>query len=175
MKLTILAALFSALVAPAHASLIGETIQTQYLFPNTSTIFSGPISTVVAPGSELLNFASFATIEFSATNILIVLTRNAQLNNVAFDGLEFSDVNPAFQGVTLDPATNYAGFTSSRISSDAKTIFVNLEDLPGLTGQRISIDVGASAVPEPGYSFVLATVLFALLMAARSGAARARL
>ena len=90
----------------------------------------------------------------SDTNILITTTRDAGINNVAFDGFRFVDLNaniPNFTNVTLDGATNYAGFSSSRITTAANTIFVNVEDLAGLQGQIISLDIGgeASAVPEP--------------------------
>jgi len=150
-----------AVLSPARASLLtGQTIRVTYLFPNTSTIFAGPAD-VVGPAGSLSNFANFVNLSFSDTNILITTTRNAQVNNVAFDGLEFLDVNgniPNFTNVTLDAATNYAGFTSSRVTtSGTNTIFVNVENLAGLSGQIISLDMGpvTTGAPEPA-SLVLA-------------------
>ena len=158
----------SAVLAPARADLVtGQTVGVTYLFPNTSTIFAGPTD-VVGPSGTVLNFAGFVNLALSDTNILITADRNAQVNNVAFDGLEFKDLNeniPNFTNVTLDSATNYAGFNSSRISVAADTIFVNVADLPGLKGQVISLDIGASAsVPEPKLLLLLGTVLFALVL-----------
>jgi len=80
-----------ALGLPANASLLnGQTVQSFYLFPNTSAIFFGPTNAVVGPGVELPSFADLANVDFSDTNILITLTRNAGVNNVAFDGFSFS-------------------------------------------------------------------------------------
>jgi hypothetical protein len=166
MRLTILTILLTALVVPqAQANISGDSIVATYLFPDILTIYAGPTATVVGPGSELLDFARFVNIDFSANNILITTVRNAGINNVAFDGLDFFDAKPDFQDVTLDPATNYAGFDSSRLFSTANSIFLNFEDLPGLLGQRVSIDIGDSAVPEPSYGVTLAAALLALLFA----------
>jgi hypothetical protein len=133
--------------------------------PNTSAVLAGPNNTVVGPGLEFGSYAGLANIDISDTNILITLTLDAALNNVAFDGFRFFDVNgtiPAITSVTLSAATNYAGFTASRVTFDADTIFVNVENLPGLNGQKISLDLNAStAVPEPG-AFVVVGAAFAL-------------
>lgn len=173
MRLSILVLLSAACLAlPLSAGLLeGDTIQTTYLYPNTSTIYSGPVNSVVGPGLELTNFAGVVNIDFSDTNILITLTRNAGINNVAFDGLRFFDVNgaiPSFTSVTLDPSTNYAGMTQSRVTFDANTIFVNVEDLPGLKGQTISLDISAaSSAPEPEGFALLGLGLAALALRRR--------
>jgi hypothetical protein len=158
----------SAMLSPARANLLtGQTVRVTYLFPDTNTIYAGPAD-VVGPAGGLSNFASFVDLALSDTNILITADRNAQVNNVAFDGLEFLDLNgniPNFTNVTLDTATNYAGFTSSRITVGVSTIFVNVADLPGLQGQVISLDIGSAAVPEPS-SWILAGIpLIAVLLA----------
>jgi hypothetical protein len=157
---------------PASAALLsGQTVQSTYLFPNTATVLFGPTNAVVGAGVELSGFAGFANIDFSDTNILITTIRDAGVNNVAFDGFRFFDVNgliPDITSVTLNPATNYAGFTSSRLTFDANNVFVNVANLPGLNGQKISIDLNTSAsVPEPG--------TFAMIAAALAVAARRRL
>jgi hypothetical protein len=159
MKIGICALFAVALAVPASAALIdGETIQTTYLFPDTSAVFAGPDNAVVGPGTELLGFAGLANVDFSDANILITLERNAGVNDVAFDGFRFFDVNgtiPVITSVNLNPATDYAGFTASRVTFDADTIFVNVANLPGLTSQVISIDLnGPTPVPEPG-TFVM--------------------
>lgn len=138
------------LVSPVTgATLDGQTVQTTYLFPDTATVFSGPTNAVVAPGVELSNFAGFVNIDFSDTNVLITTTRNAFVNNVSFDGLRFTDINGTIPGVvvTINAATNYAGFDASRVSLSGNSLFVNLANLPGLQGQVISLDI--TAVPEP--------------------------
>jgi hypothetical protein len=158
----------STALAPARASLLaGQAVRVTYLFPDTSTIFAGPVD-VAGPAGALTNFAGFANLALSDTNILITADRNAQINNVAFDGLEFLDLNgniPNFTSVTLDGATNYAGFDSSRVTTSVNTIFVNLADLPGLQSQVISLDIGSAAVPEPNSGILAGTALLTVLLA----------
>jgi len=157
MRGTIRSALIQVALAGAlQASVLaGNTVQTTYEFPSLGTNYAGPVNSVVGAGLELSNFAGFVNIDFSDTNITITTTRNAGINAVAFDGLHFFDVFggiPSFTGVTLNAATNYAGLTSSNISFAAKNIYVNVANLPGLSGQVISLDVSANStpgVPEP--------------------------
>jgi hypothetical protein len=171
-RLLVQAALVSmAILAPARADLlVGQTVRVAYLYPDTGTTLSGPTD-VVGPVGTLSNFAGFVDLAFSDTNILITADRNAGINAVAFDGLEFVDLNgniPNFTNVTVDGATNYAGFDSSRVTVAADTIFVNVAGLPGLEGQNISLDIGESAtVPEPDSLILIGSVLLTLFVASR--------
>jgi len=160
----------SAVLAPVRADLVtGQTVEVTYLFPNTSTIYAGPTD-VVGPAGTVSNFASFVNLALSDTNILITADRNAQVNNVPFDGLEFKDLNgniPNFTDVMVDSATNYAGFSSSMVTTlGTNTIFVNVADLPGLQGQVISLDIGEvpTGVPEPKLFVLAGAVLLALVL-----------
>jgi hypothetical protein len=134
-------------------------VQTTYLFPNTSTVFTPATNVTVGPGVELLNFAGLADIDFSDSNILITLTRDAQVNIAAFDGFKFFDVFgtiPDNLTAVVNPATNYANFTPARLAGgDVNTLFVNVVGLPGLKGQIISIDLVQTPVPEPASMVLL--------------------
>ncbi|MGH9780652.1 MAG: PEP-CTERM sorting domain-containing protein [Candidatus Acidiferrales bacterium] len=135
-------------------SLTGQTITTTYLFPDTSSVLFGPQTSPV-PGT-IMGFASgFANIAFSANNITITINRDAGLNPVSFDGFEFSDTNGVFSTVTLDSSSTYGGLTASDITFNADNIFVNVADLPGLTGQTISLDINSSTSPTPEPSSLL--------------------
>jgi hypothetical protein len=150
--------------AAATPILDGQVVQTTYLFPNTSTVFAAPINATVGPGVELLNYAGFADIDFSDTNIKITTTRDAGVNNVAFDGFRFFDIFGTIPNnlmAVLNPATTYAGFTSARLAGgDQDTLLVNVANLPGLRGQIISIDLVqqpvSTTVPEPATLTLLA-------------------
>jgi hypothetical protein len=150
-----------ATCAAAQTSLNGEVITTTYLFPDTGTIFSGPVDTTVPGG--ISNFAGFADISFSGHNILITADRNAQINDVLFDGFVFFDPNGIFSTVTLDGSSTYAGLTASGITFNANQIFVNVVGLPGLSGQTISLDINSpSPTPEPSTVLLYGTGMLAL-------------
>jgi hypothetical protein len=170
----ILVVIALASVSPAKASPIleGQVVEVTYLYPNDATAFSGPVNVVVGAGVELVNFAGFADIDFSDTNIRITTTRNAGVNDVPFDGFRFFDVFdtiPSPLNITLNAETNYAGFSASRLTADLETIWVNVANLPGLRGQVISIDlaVPSTAVPEPTSMLLLGTGVAGLLVTRR--------
>jgi hypothetical protein len=153
---------------PEAVPLTDQTVQTTYLFPDTSTIFTVPTACIVEAGGELTHFAGFTDIDFSGTNIFITASRDAAINAVAFDGLEFADVNstiPAFTRVALNAATNYTGLNATRVSFDTDHFFLNLVGLPSQAGQVISVDINplAATVPEPSTWLLFGTGFASLL------------
>ena len=137
--------------SPAVAALsLSDSVRSTYLFPDTSTVYAGP-QTITGPTDTILNFASFADVTFSPTSIVITTTRNAGINDVAFDGFKFEDLNQTlnFASAALNVgATTYASFVPSRLTtSGPDTIFVNVANLPGLQGEQIVVNL--SPVPEP--------------------------
>ncbi|HSL22779.1 MAG TPA: hypothetical protein VK886_14700 [Vicinamibacterales bacterium] len=138
-----------------NGSFEGGAIATTHLFgdaPDKTTVF-GPVISVVGPGVELRNFgvtvfvngqpmSGFVNVDFSAANILITLVRDQSFGY--HDSLRFADPDGTlrdFAGVQVHPATDYSGFTPSRIRVDADAIDVNLTGLRGLRGQAIHLDV----------------------------------
>jgi hypothetical protein len=124
-----------------------ETTNFHGTAPDT-TILVGPTNSVVGPGVELNDFGwlGFVDIDFSDTNILIKLSI-PQPSGYS-EALRFLDVNgtiPDLTGVTVNAATNWAGFNTSRISQfNANLIDLNLTGLQGQQGQQISLDLTAN-------------------------------
>jgi hypothetical protein len=142
------------------AGLERRTLAATHFFGNApdKTTIAGPVSSVVGTGVELRNFgvtvfvngqptSGFVDIDFSNTNILVSLVRDQAPGY--FDTLRFSMTNQtggAFASVTMNPATDYSGFTGARISVSRETIDLNLTSLRGVNGQKISLDVSVTAV-----------------------------
>lgn len=140
---------------PAAALLDGQVVETTSFHGTApdATAIIGPESRVVGPGIELVNFGweGFLNIDFSDTNILITAATDQPFG--FFEVIRFFDVNnaiPAFTNISINTATNYAGFNASRISEfDSDVIALNLTGLNGLQGQRISLDLTAGPGPVP--------------------------
>jgi len=156
------------------ALLAGETVQTTEFHgtaPDTALVI-GPVLSVVGPGVELTNFGfeGYLTVNFSDTNILITAAIDQPFG--PFDVLRFVDINnliPAFTSVTLNSATNWTGFDTSRILFNSNLIDLNLTALAGSQGQQISLDLTAgpvtppSTVPEPPAYLLLGIALLGML------------
>jgi hypothetical protein len=133
-RLALLVALTLVLCSPVSAGFIGLTIQVEYSYPDTSTLYSAD-TVVVGPGTELsgLPYGDPRTnIDLSDTNILIAYNSSSWWTASDFNGLHFCDLagaSGAITGVTINPATNRAGLDASRISCDANNIWVNWQGL----------------------------------------------
>ena len=164
-----------AVITPGQAAaalLDGQTVETTNFHGTApdATVIIGPELRTVGPGVELVNFgwSGFLTIDFSDTNILITLATDQPFG--FFEVLRFFDVNgtiPAFTDISVNPATNYAGFNASLISEfDSDVIALNLTGLNGLQGQQISLDLTAAApvpVHEPATLWLLVAGLTTLV------------
>jgi hypothetical protein len=161
-----------ASMASAHATGLeaGDAVRVDYLFPNKTQVFR--TATLIGPDSTLDSFAGLFDIDVGTDAITLTLTRNAAINNVAFDGVGFFDLNGtlSFETFALQAAgTSYAGLSADRVSHGAGAVYVNVVGLPGLAGQQIVL----SAVPEPAAAVSLALGLAALVwLRKRPSAAR---
>jgi hypothetical protein len=164
-SVTAIAAL--ALVATdANAqSFDGATVNYQYYFPDLSTPCACATNGnyVVGSGVEISNIAdnttggltvASGTMDISANDIFIDFLSQGSFNAAAFNGFVLSDLTdnlPAITGVTINPATNMAGFGNSNVSFTGDSILVNWADLAFNAGTVVSLNVtfAQPAVPEP--------------------------
>jgi hypothetical protein len=174
-----------ALTTPARAGFLGNTVGATFNDPDLATVFANLGTAVVGPGIEFPNAAPFGAfgLDLSDTNIRIAVTDPTNLRFTfaanAFNGYVFTSVGgtiPAITGVSVNPETNLAGFTASRLTFDANHIMVNLSGLVfigplnTLPLSVVSIDVqfAPTAVPAPP------TLLLGLVGVGCAGVARLR-
>lgn len=134
-------------VSVAGAELLqGKTITTSANHgssPDKSTFF-GPEESVVGQDVELVDFgfAGFLNIDYSDTNIRI--TANSDQPFGYWETVQVSDAAQTiadFTSVSINPETNWDGFSDARIVVSPDSITINLGSLNGLQGQIVSLDI----------------------------------
>ena len=120
--------------APAcWAGLIGNVVGAQRLFPDTATVVADLGTQTVGAGIE---FTNILQIDFSDNQIRFSADfpslSSTHFSAASFNGYRFDDVNgtiPAVSSVTVDAASNLAGFDAGRLTVNSNGLFVNLQDL----------------------------------------------
>lgn len=176
MKL-LLAALLALAASSAQASLLeGKTINYQYYYPTITSAYPNASNGdhVVGSGVEVPNISeNVGALDISDTNLYVDYALSGSWNGASFNGFEISDVLgqiDSFAAVTINAATNLAGFDASRISFDADHIWVNWQGLTFTSDTVVSLDIkGGDKIPEPG-----SLALVALGLAGASGLLRRR-
>ena len=150
------------LVAPGASmaqSFDGSTLNYQYYFPNITTPYANADngSFIVGPGTEVTNIAdNRGTMDIGGTNIFIDYTSQSGWTSSSFNGWILSDQTNSLSsilGVSINPATNMAGFSLANLSWTADSITTNWAGLAFDSNTVVSLDVAFSpntgAVPEP--------------------------
>lgn len=155
---TMAACAFTAGQASA-ADFLGATVNYQYHYPDMTSAYGGASNgnKIVDGGIEVSNIVDgLGTMNISSNNILVDFTSGATFNSASFNGWILRDLTDnlsAITGVTVNGATNMAGFSASNLIWDANSIAVNWQGLTFNSSTQVSLDVtfadSAAAVPEP--------------------------
>jgi glycerophosphoryl diester phosphodiesterase len=137
----------------AHAGLLGDNVQLDYIFPAAGDVFQTLGTATVSPTAT---FNSFSQTQYLVSDTTLQITNtigsSVEFTSASFNGVELTDLTSAdITGVTVDPATNLAGFVASDVTFDASHIFVNLQSLTTEADTLVQLDIstGAVAAPEP--------------------------
>jgi hypothetical protein len=137
-------------------SLDGQQVAIDYIFPTLGTVLKNLGNGTVTAAGFTVN--SFGLNSYTVTDTQIVLenvSHAIRFGPRSFNGYELTETGSSpvtITGVTLDPATNVSGVSSSNVSFDGTHVWLNMSGLTTNDGQVVVLDVTSSstAVPEPG-------------------------
>jgi hypothetical protein len=158
-------ALLAALLClPAHAGLIGSTIDVRKYLPDLATL-SADYGPKIVSGSVEYPSAGSLSMDITDTQILIGWPGPGNLGfaSTAFNGYEFLFSGVTIAGATVNGSSTFLG--SPAINIVGNNIFVNYSGLQtgnGPTTSIIDVTTAASGVPEPGTLTLLAAGLLVL-------------
>src|SRR5450631_3861175 len=143
---------FIGLCLPAHAGLIGSTVDIQHLIPDLATVNADGGSTTVSGAVEYPHFLSFS-VDITDTQILFTWPGpgNAGFATTAFNGYEYLFSGVTITGATVNGSSTFLGTPAINIVGN--NIFVNYSGLQtgnGPTTSIIDVTTASTGVPEPG-------------------------
>ena len=158
-KISVLAsaALLAFSAVGAHASLVGDTVEGSYYYPDTSTFFEDMGTSVISASGT----------QFTSDPLVLTVTGDTITANFAnagfwfaadFNGFELANLSKNFGAITLNSMSNMVGFTNANFSASGNLLTVNWQGLSFTQSTQVIFNVAALApVPEPEtYAMLLA-------------------
>lgn len=147
----------------ARASILGDTVTIQFLFPDSSTQFGLSATGVVTASGVTLNLFNNQSVTVFGNDVAMVGTQPSGSSFAAatFNGVSIQDLtNPnAFTSFSIDPSTDIAGFTSANVSIQSGLLFINYEGLSTPFNSRAVVDFSGSTSPVPEPSTITLLLL----------------
>jgi hypothetical protein len=135
----------------AEAGLLGDSIAASYRSPDLATVVQDYGTLLVAPTASFIGLGIFTT-TLSDTQIVMNLFQfDSFFVPADFNGLRFENLTEAFGTVTVNAATNMAGFSAANIAVSGNVLTVNWQSLSYDGQTQVILDIGdaPTTVPAP--------------------------
>ena len=152
LKIWLLAALWSLVALSSRADLSGDTLQVNYGYPATSSVYTNFSTTNLTTTGA--SFEIFGFINFTLFPTRLVITNIGSLShpftsygNNGFNGFSLTDVTSSnrITGATIDPSSNLSGFSAARISFSKSTLLLNFSGL--IFQQNTHLQINLNTTP----------------------------
>jgi hypothetical protein len=148
--LKLFAAITLSLLAHAsYASLLGDSIHAEYRFPTADQTYSNLGTATVGGSGATFDGMGYFDILVTGSKIVADYKSQATWSTASFNGFVLTDLTKLFPSVSLNAATNLAGFDASRFYVNGNSIFVNWNGLSFNQNSQVVFDVQSTGVPEP--------------------------
>jgi hypothetical protein len=136
------------------ASILGDTVEIQYRFPNVTTLFGLSATGVVTAGGVTLNLFDNQHVIVLPDSVQMVGVRDPStfFQPGSFNGVSVQDLThpSVFTGFSIDPATTIAAFNLSDVSISGGLLFINYQNLTTPLHSLAQVDFTTGAtIPEP--------------------------
>ncbi len=150
-------------------SIAGDTVDIEYLYPTSSTLFGLGTTGVVTSSGLTLNVqgTTLWTVFPDHVDMNSIYPAGAAFLSAAFNGVSVTDLTHpgAFTSASADPASTVVGVTNSNVSIQSGVLFINYQGLEAPFGSLARVDFSAATVPEPSTLLLLGSALAALVAA----------